>query len=163
MNAEVREQLAQLARSGRTDELLRLIGEFGGVDAHDRKGDSVLMLAAYHGHVETVRALLRAGADPAKRNVRGLTPLDGAAFKGDVAVVEALVEGGAPVDEPGPDGRTALMWAAAFNRSEVTQALLRRGASVTKTDQVGNTARTHAQQMGAWATQALLEPRRFED
>src|SRR5699024_9900387 len=37
-------------------------------------GDTLLMLAAYHGHADTVRALLTRGADPNRLNDRGQSP-----------------------------------------------------------------------------------------
>lgn len=46
------------------------------------RGDSLLMLAAYHGHAEAVTALVGRGADPDRANDRGQTPLAGAVFKG---------------------------------------------------------------------------------
>ncbi len=53
-------------------------------------GDSLLMLAAYHGHAPAVELLLRHGADANAANDRGQTPLAGAAFKGYADVAEAL-------------------------------------------------------------------------
>ena len=47
------------------------------------KGDSLLMLACYHGHEEVVRLLLDHGGDTELSNDRGQTPLAAAAFKGD--------------------------------------------------------------------------------
>jgi ankyrin repeat protein len=53
------------------------------------------MLAAYHGHPQTVSALLARGADPGRPNDRGQTPLAGAVFKGERSAIEALLVGGA--------------------------------------------------------------------
>jgi ankyrin repeat protein len=71
--------------------------------------DSLLMLASYHGHLATSRALLARGADPALANDRGQTPLAGAAFKSDVAMASLLLDHGAAVGGAGPDGRTLLL------------------------------------------------------
>ena len=46
------------------------------------------MLAAYHGHADLVKLLLRHGADPNRLNDRGQSPLAGAVFKMEDAVVE---------------------------------------------------------------------------
>jgi ankyrin repeat protein len=116
------ELLAQLARAGRTPELLQALGDES-ADKVDGKGDSLLMLAAYHGHADTVRALLAAGADPGRRNARGLSPLDGAAFKGDLAVMQLLLQAGADPSSEGPDGKTPLVWARAFGRLEAVRVL----------------------------------------
>ena len=63
------------------------------------------MLAAYHGHPETVRALLEHGADPNKANDVGQTPLAGAVFKGENEVLAALVDGGADPNAGSSVGR----------------------------------------------------------
>lgn len=151
------ELAATMARSGRTADLLALIG--GAVDVVDHKGDSLLMLAAYNGHADTLTALLARGADATTRGTRGLSPLDGAAFKGDIAVVEALVASGVDVDDRGPDGRTALMWAAAFNRVAMVDRLIALGANVAAVDAAGRAAVDHAEGMGAVDVAAKLRKR----
>lgn len=55
------------------------------------RGDTLLMLAAYHGHAGTVAALVAREADPDRANDRGQTPLAGAVFKGEDAVIDALL------------------------------------------------------------------------
>src|ERR1700679_2878939 len=59
-------RLFGLARAGQTEQLAAYLD--AGVDANlaNQKGDTLVMLAAYHGHAETVRALLERGADPAR-------------------------------------------------------------------------------------------------
>ena len=47
------------------------------------KGDTLVTLAAYHGHPQTVSVLLEHGADSDRTNDRGQTPLAGAVFKGN--------------------------------------------------------------------------------
>lgn len=149
------EYLAELARTGRTDELVATLGS-ASADVVDIRDDSLLLLAAYHGHPQTVEALLALGADLTFRNARGLSPLDGAAFKGATSVIEALLAGGADVNESGPDGKTPLMWAAAFGRSEAVELLLARGADMGRADRSGSTAADHARAMGAYDVLPLL-------
>merc|ERR1712054_420221 len=48
----------------------------------NEKGDTLLMLAAYHGHADTVRLLVQHGADPNRLNDRGQSPLAGALQEG---------------------------------------------------------------------------------
>jgi ankyrin repeat protein len=83
-------------------------------------GDSLLMLAAYHGHAPAVRLLLQHGADANAINDRGQTPLAGAAFKGYTDVAEALLGAGADPDAGTPSARAA---AEMFARTDI-QALL---------------------------------------
>ncbi|MGA9520313.1 MAG: ankyrin repeat domain-containing protein, partial [Myxococcaceae bacterium] len=61
------------ARSGDVPSLRELLGRGVPADVLNGKGDSLLMLAAYHGHQEATRLLLERGADPELRNGRGQT------------------------------------------------------------------------------------------
>ncbi len=88
-------RLFDLARSGRTEALCAYVDAGVPVNLHNQKGDTLLMLAAYHGHAATVRALGERGADPDLANDRGQTPLAGAVFKKEPEVVRALLELGA--------------------------------------------------------------------
>ena len=144
----IREAFAH-ARAGATADLTQLLDRGVPPDVRNEKGDSLLMLASYHGHAETTRLLLARGADPELANDRGQTPLQGVAFKGDLAVVGALLEGGAAVDGGGPDGKTALMFAAMFDRLEVVELLLARGADPLRRDTRGASAGDLADAMGA--------------
>ncbi|RGP77342.1 hypothetical protein FLONG3_4528 [Fusarium longipes] len=58
------------------------------------KGDTLLMLAAYHGHADLVKVLIQHGADPNRLNDRGQSPLAGAVFKKEDTVIQ-LLDGGA--------------------------------------------------------------------
>ena len=78
--------VADLAREGRTDELGEFLEHGVPVDVQDSGGNSLLMLAAYHGHATTVELLIAAGADPDLRNDRDQAPITGAMFKGERAV-----------------------------------------------------------------------------
>jgi len=84
-----------LARQGDAGTLAAYVD--AGVPANlcNDKGDTLVMLAAYHGHRQAVSALLERGADPDRPNDRGQTPLAGAVFKGERAVIDALLDGGA--------------------------------------------------------------------
>lgn len=73
----------------------------------NEKGDTLIMLAAYHGHASLVRLLLEHGADPNRLNDRGQSPLAGAVFKNEEEVVAALVEGGADPDAGEPSALEA--------------------------------------------------------
>ena len=76
------------------DELTQRLG--AAVNAENTAGDTPLHKAAARGHLDVVRALLAAGADPARRNRLGQTADDGAF---DPAVKDALkCAGAADVD-----------------------------------------------------------------
>ena len=130
---EFADKVFDLARSGEAQGLATLLAQGLPADLRNHKGDSLLMLASYHGHREAVRVLLEHGADPDLRNNNGQTPLAGAAFKGDLAMVELLLAHGADVEGPTPDGKTVLMMAAMFNRGEIIDSLLEHGARIDAT------------------------------
>ncbi|WP_036266606.1 ankyrin repeat domain-containing protein [Methylobacterium sp. 10] len=145
------------ARVGHVDELAELFAQGLPANLLNDKGDSLLMLAAYNGQVETTRLILEYGGDPELSNDRGQTPLAGAAFKGDMAIVELLLEKGADVDGVGTGTRTALMTAAMFNRTEMVELLLSKGAAPSKRDGNGQSAADLARSMNAADTPFQLE------
>jgi uncharacterized protein len=151
------EELFALVRAGQETERLAGLLERGLVpNLRDSKGDSLLMLASYHGHHKMTRVLLQHGADPQLANDRGQVPLAGAAFKGDSAMTRLLLEHGAQVDGCGQDGKTPLMFAAMFNRLEIIELLLASGADLNRKSADGLTARDLAQGMGAHDAAARL-------
>ena len=96
-----------LAREGRTKELVEFVDHGLPVDTVDHDGNTLLMLAAYHGHAATVRALLDRGASPDIRNTRDQSPVAGALFKGADDVVAVLRDAGADLDAGTPTARQA--------------------------------------------------------
>jgi hypothetical protein len=96
-----------LAREGRTAELLEFLDHGLPVDTGDADGNTLLMLAAYRGQLETVDALLTRGADVNVRNDRDQSIVAGAIFKGEDAIVRRLVAAGADLDAGTPSARAA--------------------------------------------------------
>tara|TARA_Y100001951_G_scaffold8646_1_gene5423 strand:- start:412 stop:1041 length:630 start_codon:yes stop_codon:yes gene_type:complete len=150
------EQVFDSARNGDSARLGELLAQGMPANLRNHAGDSLLMLASYHGHLEASRTLLAYGADPQLRNQRGHTPLAGAAFKGDLAMVELLLEHGADVEGRCEDGKTALMMAAMFNRTDIVEYLIAQGADPRATDATGATPLAAAALMGAQDVQTLL-------
>ncbi|MGN9793765.1 ankyrin repeat domain-containing protein [Streptomyces sp. NPDC054847] len=92
---ELATKVFDLARQGETEALAAYVDAGVPADLTNDKGDTLVMLAAYHGHAAAVEALLARGAEPNRANDRGQTPLAGAVFKGEDAVIRALLDGGA--------------------------------------------------------------------
>ncbi|RYE41016.1 MAG: ankyrin repeat domain-containing protein [Hyphomicrobiales bacterium] len=154
---ELAQELFQLVRVGADVPRLAKLLEMGlAPNIRDGKGDSLLMLASYHGHHEMTRLLLEHGGDPQLANDRGQIPLAGAAFKGDTAIARLLIEHCAQVNARTPDGKTPLMFAAMFNRTEIIDLLLAHGADPALQTDEGVTALGLAQAMGAQAAAARL-------
>ena len=104
------------AREGETARLAAYVEAGVPVELTDASGNTLLMLAAYHGHATTVRSLAGAGALVDALNDRGQTPLAGAVFKGEDEVVATLLELGADPDAGAP---TARATAAMFERPDL--------------------------------------------
>lgn len=96
-----------LARTGETEALAAYVDAGLPANLTNQDGDTLLMLAAYHGHGETAQMLIDAGADPDRLNDRGQSPLAGAIFKGEDAVVRVLLGAGADPDHGTPTARAA--------------------------------------------------------
>lgn len=92
---ELATKVFDLARRGEAEALASYVDAGVPENLTNDKGDSLVMLAAYHGHAATVEALLARGADAGRSNDRGQTPLAGAVFKGEDAVIRVLLAGGA--------------------------------------------------------------------
>ncbi|MFB9081212.1 ankyrin repeat domain-containing protein [Deinococcus wulumuqiensis] len=70
-----------VVRSGDAAELGQMLDQGLPVNIRNQKGDTLLMLATYHGHLDATRLLLSRGADASVANDMGQTPLQAAAFR----------------------------------------------------------------------------------
>lgn len=87
--------VVDLAREGQTEQLAAAIDAGVPVNLTTAAGDALLILASYHGHLDTVRAVLARGADTARVNDRGQTALGAAVFRRFEPIVRALLDAGA--------------------------------------------------------------------
>ncbi|MFD9036176.1 ankyrin repeat domain-containing protein [Streptomyces sp. NPDC059567] len=115
---ELASKVFDLARTGDAETLAAYVDAGVPADLTNDRGDSLVMLAAYHGHAAAVAALLARGADGDRANDRGQTPLAGAVFKGEDAVVRALLAGGANPEAGTP---SAVDTARMFGKTELLE------------------------------------------
>ena len=115
-------RMFDLARSGGTEELLANVVAGLSANLTNDKGDTLLILAAYHNHVDTVTGLLEQGADPDRVNDRGQTALSAAVFRQSAETVTTLLAAGADPDAGTP---SAVATTEFFKLPEMA-ALLRR-------------------------------------
>jgi uncharacterized protein len=113
-------RMFDLARDGAAGDLQRYLGEGLPVNLTNEKGDTLLLLAAYHNHPETVDVLLQHGADPARMNDNGQTALVAAVFRQSPGIVKALLAAGADPRGGSPD---AFETAEFFGLSEMAALL----------------------------------------
>ncbi|KFY16374.1 hypothetical protein V492_01359 [Pseudogymnoascus sp. VKM F-4246] len=78
------------ARAGQMDLFEQALPAGLPANMTNEKGDSLVMLAAYHGHSELVKLLISNGANPNALNDRGQSPLAGAVFKNESEVVKVI-------------------------------------------------------------------------
>ncbi|MFF9851838.1 ankyrin repeat domain-containing protein [Streptomyces litmocidini] len=115
---ELASKVFDLARTGDADALAAYVDAGVPANLTNDKGDTLVMLAAYHGHAAAVAALLERGAEADRPNDRGQTPLAGAVFKGEDAVIRALLAAGADPEAGTP---SALDTARMFGRTELLE------------------------------------------
>lgn len=108
---EFAHQIFDAARTGDVAFVISAVDQGVPRDLTDEAGNTILMLAAYHGHADLVDQLARRGADVNRLNDRGQSPLAGAVFKKSQDVITVLLQHGADVDLGNPSARaTAAMF-----------------------------------------------------
>jgi uncharacterized protein len=117
---ELAGRVFDLARGGHTDELAAYVDAGVPVNLTNDKGDTLLILAAYHQHAGTVAALLERGADHSRINDRGQSALAAAVFRQSTEAVQHLLAAGADPDAGEPSARAT---AAFFDLPAMTDLL----------------------------------------
>lgn len=108
---EFAHRLFDAARTGDTAFVISAVEQGAPVDLTTSSGDTLLMLASYHGHADLVAMLATHGADVNRPNDRGQTPLAGAVFKRHAETIAVLLAHGADRDAGTPSARaTAEMF-----------------------------------------------------
>lgn len=101
-----------------------------------KKHTWLLPFAAKAGHVKTVQALLKAGADFEARDKNGQTALM-VAVHGQVATMQALIDARANIEAQDFNGFTTLMWAAIQGNLSAIETLHHAGADLEASHQNG--------------------------
>ena len=117
---ELAERMFDAARTGDVQTLRTFVDAGLPATLTNAAGDSLLMLAAYHGHAELTAFLIERGADVNTLNDRGQSPLAGAVFKGYPDVLRLLVAAGADPDSGNPSARATAQY---FQRPELLELL----------------------------------------
>jgi len=117
---ELAGRVFDLARAGATAELIGYVDAGVPANLTNDKGDTLLILAAYHSHAETVAALLARGADPGRVNDKGQTALAAAVFRQSAEAVRQLLDAGA---DPDAGGQSARLTAQFFDLPAMTELL----------------------------------------
>ena len=121
-------ELVAAARSGRTNDVRRLLDEGSRVDDEGEAEGSPLWFACAGGHYQCAKLLLLRGA-AVDRERNGVTPLVAACQNGRLDVCELLIERGASIATPTTSGLSALNTAARGGHADIVALLLARGFS----------------------------------
>ena len=122
------------------ETLLELVDCGADVNAKDKRGRTGLLLSCFYGQMDSVKALLGAGADPTVDDEEGFSCIH-AAIDGRCStdVLQKLIDHGAHVNAKRQDGTTALIRACSTGQSESVMFLLKEGADVNIIKLNGNT------------------------
>nr|WP_295902217.1 ankyrin repeat domain-containing protein [uncultured Bdellovibrio sp.] len=121
--ASVEPEVFEFVRAGNVERVLFYLAQGGDPNLRNHKGHSLLMLAAYNGHLLLVPQLIRYGADVNSRDLGGSTILMGVAFKGHDESARLLLAAGADPLAQNNNNQTALMYAEAFGRESMVRLL----------------------------------------
>jgi ankyrin repeat protein len=143
--------ISEAAALGDTERVMQLVGEDAGATARrSADGFTPLHLAAFFGHLDTVRILLAAGADVniAAENWMRVHPLHSAAAISRADIAEVLIDAGAEVNAGQNGGWTPLHSAAHNGAADLVDLLLERGADPRLEADDGRTPRDMAAEEG---------------
>lgn len=137
-------EAAATGQTQRVNELIRSDASLA--NAYSPDGFTVLGLATFFGHAETVDALLAAGAEvnAAYRETMKLTPLGSAIAVSRNDIARTLINHGANVNAKAENDLTPLHTAAARGNIESAALLLDHGAELNATTKDGKTPSDYA-------------------
>jgi ankyrin repeat protein len=140
---------------GQVDEIKKQLA----TGLNEAQRNELLNLAARHGQVEVMGALVEAGASPTATDKRGRTPLMAAVQSRKAEAIQYLIDNGAEVNARDQLQGTALLRAAGtFGNLESVHVLLSAGAEVNVQDKNGMTPLMWAARWGdAQRVEALVK------
>lgn len=106
------------------------------VNAKNKKGVTPLQSAVSEGDIQTIRALLKAGANVNEKKYGGFTPLHSVAvFEKNIGIGEVLLKAdGIRLNEKNRHQATPLHTALKFSNNEFALAIIRAGAEINERD-----------------------------
>jgi ankyrin repeat protein len=143
-----RTPLHQAAMRNRNDVVEWLCTKGVKVNVVDSDGQTPLIIAisqpggteyAKTRSMETIRILLRYGADISYRDKDGRTLLHNAVSRSREDIVDLLLKHGADINAKDKYGYTSLHWAVSSKNKEMVELLVARGADVNARNLQGNT------------------------
>lgn len=136
----------EAAKAGDLKLINRYLSGKGDANATDGMKNSLAHVAAYNGQTAVLKALADSGADLARGNGAGLSPLDIAATINDVESARVLLDAGADPNRRNALDRkkSAIHYAAINAATGVARLLLDRGVDIDTRCGIGATPVTWA-------------------
>lgn len=138
------------AHYGKSEMIDTLVTHKAALSAKTRTKEEVtaLHLAAYSGHLKSVKVLVNLGANIEDPSANGSTPLRLAVGRGNVLVTKFLLEKGADPNTKCKEAKTPLYDAVTRGQLHIAKLLLHHGANVTLPTVDGETPIHHAVVIG---------------
>ena len=109
-----------------------LMGQLGGIDAKNSRGDNVLLMSATLGNTMIAQEALHLGADPNSKNAADQTPLHLSTFYKYHEIIQILLDSGANPNVTYAEGLSPIMLAVMNNDVTSVQILTQKGAKYKK-------------------------------
>lgn len=150
-----------VAARERSPKALAYLAQLSGtrIDATNARDETALMLVALQGDLESVKLLVKRGAEV---NRPGWTPLHYAAAGGHVPVIAFLLDENAYIDAQSPNRTTPLMMAARQKHTNAVRVLIEAGADPTQRNEAGYGAAEYMEAHGEKAEAQWLRERAAE-
>ena len=148
--------LEQAVRNGNREMVQLLLWAKADVTAHDRNGQTVLMMIDESATSDIIWDLINAGAKVNARDDDGDTPLSETAIVNNTEALKTLLDAGAKVNAVNNDGQSALMRAAEEGLVNNIRVLVQAGADINHRDKEGMTALMYAKEGDHRAAVRLL-------
>ena len=139
------DSLVQCVAEDKADEVALFFAAGFSPDTKDKKGIPLICIASRNGHLDTLKLLLRSGAQVNLiAEDRGSNALFDSALGRNKDIVEVLIEAGADMNIQSKDGQTALVVVVGTGDEDIVEMLVKAGANPDIKDALGVSARKYA-------------------
>jgi len=152
------ESLSQCVGEGCVEEVSFFLTAGFSPNTKNKSGIPLLNIAARAGSRESIRFLIKSGAElNLQSDDRGTTALLDSVIGNNFDLVNDLLEAGADVNIKSKDGQTALIVAAGASEEKMVDALLKAGADPDISDSLGVSARKYAKLFNKSSIMSLFD------
>ena len=151
-----KEELQIPAKRGKKRTRHQATGDPSGLEARDKRGQTLLHRAVLNGQSDKVRQLIATGADVDAQDQSGRTPLHLAVTQGRPMLAADLLDFDANHRIKDLDGKTALQWAVSNSQTDVILFMFLSGVKITHDVDDGAATFQLAEELGNEIVQEML-------